>query len=150
MPILDEQEALLLAGARGFKLARTPAEVERELASGFRPSAVVLDVGSNTGRGRALAEKVASHPACKDVPILKLSGDQQRLRLTLVNDPGASLSDPARLEELLAVLEELCFDLQGARFPRAGATDGRQVAGRTAGRSAEAVPAFPEAALQPS
>ncbi len=149
MPILDEQETLLLAGARGFKLARTPAEVERELASGFRPSAVVLDVGSNAVRGRALAEKVASHPACKDVPILKLSGDQERLRLTLMNDLGALLSDPARLEELLGILEELCFDLQGARFPRAAA-DGRQVAGRAAGRFAEVAAVFPEAAFQPS
>ncbi len=116
MPIPEDHQALLLAGASEVRLARTPAEAERELSSGFRPSVVLLDVGANAARGEAFAERVASHPACSAVPILGVSGDEDRVRLTLMNDVAA-LSNPSRLPELLRILEELCLDLPGAGFP---------------------------------
>jgi hypothetical protein len=118
MPISDVHTAVLLAGAGGIRLARSPAEAERELASGFRPSVVLLDTAA--GRGTAYAEKVASYPACAAVPILGISGNHERLRLTLLNDVGA-LSDPGHLGELLRILEELCLDLPGGGFPCARA-----------------------------
>lgn len=115
MPIPDDQQALL-ADASEIRLARTPAEAERELASGFRPSVVLLDMGANAARGVAFAERVASHPACAAVPILGISGDDERVRLTVMNHVDA-LSDPSHLPELLRILEDLCLDLPGAGFP---------------------------------
>ncbi len=116
MPIPDDHQALLLAGASEVRLARTPAEAERALSSGFRPSVVLLEVGSNAARGEAFAERVASHPACSAIPILGISGDEDHVRLTLMNDVDA-LSNPSHLPELLRILEELCLDLPGAGFP---------------------------------
>ncbi len=116
MPMTNGHQALLLAGASEIRLARTPAEVERELASGFRPSVVLLDMGANAARGEAFAERVASHPACAAIPILGISGDDERVRLTLMNDVDA-LSNPSHLPELLRILEDLCLDLPGAGFP---------------------------------
>lgn len=143
MPILDGHEVFLLKGASEFRLARTPAEVERELARGFRPSVVLLYVGANAARGWVLAQRLASHPACSEVPILKLSGDEERLRLTLMNEDASDLlSDPSQLEEVLGILEELCFDLQGAGFPWAGQVDEAEVASWIDGPLAEAEPAF--------
>ena len=141
MPIPDAHEALLLAGAREIRHARTPAEAERELASGFRPSVVLLDVGANAARREAFAERVASHPACSAIPILGISGDDERLRLTLMSDVGA-LSNPSHLEELLRILEELCFYLPGAGFPCAREVDEGAGASHTASRIEEPETAF--------
>ncbi len=116
MTMPDDHGSLLLAGTSEVRLARTPADAERELSSGFRPSVVLLDVGANAARGEAFAERVASHPACSAVPILGISGDDDRVRLTLMN-AVAALSNPTRLAELLRILEELCLDLPGAGFP---------------------------------
>lgn len=116
MPIPHSHEALLVDSAREIRLARTPAEAERELAGGFRPSVVLLDAGASAARREAFARRVASHPACSAVPILEVSCDDERLRLTLLNEPEV-LWSPRRLEELIRILEELCLDLPGAGFP---------------------------------
>ncbi len=116
MTMPDDHRGLLLAGTSEVRLARTPADAERELSSGFRPSVVLLDVGTNAARGEAFAERVASHPACSAVPILGISGDDERVRLTLMNHVDA-LSNASHLAELLRILEELCLDLPGGGFP---------------------------------
>ncbi len=141
MPIPEDQQALLLAGASEVRLARTPAEAERELSSGFRPSVVLLDVGSNAARGEACAERVASHPACSAVPILGISGDDERVRLTLMNHVDA-LSNPSHLAELLRILEELCLDLPGAGFPCGSAVQERAPSADAAELVEEPEPAF--------
>lgn len=140
--MLNDNEVLLLAGSSEFRLARTLAEVERELARGFWPSVVLLGAGVSDARSRALAERVASRPACSEVPILKLSGDEERLRLTLVNEVGALLSDPPRLEELLRTLEELCFDMQDEGIAWARQLEEREGASRITGWFAEAETAY--------
>ncbi len=109
MPTTEEPEAVLLAGSRGIRLARSAAEAERELASGFRPSVVLLDMRAGRG-GEAFVKRVAADPAYAAIPILGFSEGDDRLRFTLMND-ACLAPDPAQLEELLRLLEEVCFAL---------------------------------------
>jgi CheY-like chemotaxis protein len=110
MPFLDTDQDVLLAGAREIRRARSAADAERELAGGFRPRVVLLDIGANAPRGEALARRMASHPACAAVPIVGVSGDDERLRLTMLNGAGA-LSSASQLADLLRVIEDLGLDV---------------------------------------
>ena len=113
----SSDEALLLADAVEVRLSRSPAEAKRQLAGGFRPSVVLLDVRGET-RGDALVRRVTSDPSYSAIPVMGISGDGERLRCTLMNDVGA-FSSLAHLRELLRILEKLCLDLPAAGFPDA-------------------------------
>ena len=114
MSFLDSHDHLLLAGSREIRRARSAADAERELARGFRPRVVLLEIGANAPRGEALARRMACHPACAAVPIVGVSGDEERLRLTLLNG-AAALSSPSQLDDLLRVVEALGLDLGAPR-----------------------------------
>ncbi len=110
MPLVDAYDHLLLAGAREIRRARSAADAERELARGFRPRVVLLELGADARRTEALAKRMASHPACAAVPIVGVSGDADRLHLTLLNG-AAALSTPSQLADLIRVIEDLGLDL---------------------------------------
>jgi hypothetical protein len=103
----ETHPAFLLAGSSELRLAHSAAEAERELAAGFRPSFMLLDLREDRGRGEAFVREVATHPDCSGIPILEISGTGQRLRFTLLNHLEA-LSRPSQLEELLRILEDVC------------------------------------------
>jgi CheY-like chemotaxis protein len=105
-----EAHPFLLASSSGIRLANSSAEAERALASGFRPSVVLLDVRADRAGGEAFARRVAADPTYSEIPILGITGSRDRLRLTLMND-ACSLSSPSELPELLEILEEICFAL---------------------------------------
>ncbi len=110
MPFVERHDHLLLAGAREIRRARSAAEAERELARGFEPRVVLLEIGANAPRGEAVARRMASHPACAAVPIVGISGDEQRLHLTLLNG-AAAFSSSSQLADLMRVIEDLGLDV---------------------------------------
>ena len=110
MRYLDPDQDVLLAGAREIRRTRSADDAERELAGGFRPRVVLLDIGTDAPRGEAAARRMASLPACAAVPIVGVSGDEERIRLTMLNGAGA-LASASQLADLLRVIEDLGLDV---------------------------------------
>jgi hypothetical protein len=101
-------DLVVLAGTGEVRIVESTADAERELAGGFRP-AVVL-VGSHLcGPGAAeLARRLGADPGRPSIPVLAVSGDGDRLRLTSVSDDLPPPSTPEELSRLLEVLDGLC------------------------------------------
>lgn len=98
---------LLLEGASVVQKARTVAEAERILASGFRPSAVVLDLVLEHERGEVLLDRMRANPMTAAIPVVVLTGDSSafaRLPLT----PDRTLLKPAEPRDLVKVLAAIC------------------------------------------
>ncbi len=110
----DDQDARALLGdvlcAEGVEVvhgAASVAEAEGILSRGFRPSAVILDLLLGAEHGGTFAQRLKADPALHRVPVIALSGDPLAL-----DEVGPvverSLLKPARPEELLLALREVC------------------------------------------
>ena len=103
-------DVVMLAGTREVRVVESTAAAERALAGGFRPAVVLLGRELCGPGADEFARRLRSDPDRPAIPVLAVSGDGDRLRLTsLTDDPRP----PATLEELsslLEVLEELCCE----------------------------------------
>jgi CheY-like chemotaxis protein len=101
------KQVLLLGGVSEVQCAASIAEAEGILASGFRPSAVVLDFVLEHERGETFASRLRTDPGYRDVPIVAVSGDQAALRRAR-HTVDRTLRKPADPDDLLRVLREVC------------------------------------------
>lgn len=100
-------ELFHLSGVGVTHAARTLSEAEQALASGFRPSVVLLDLNLEGERGEALLETIRGNPVYQDVRVVAFSGDRVGLlRLREVVD--AALLKPAEPAKVLETLYEVC------------------------------------------
>jgi hypothetical protein len=102
-------EVVVLARSAEVRVLGSAREAEGALRAGFHPAAVLLGAG---GAGPGMADftrRLSCDPARAGVPVLAVSGDADRIRMTLVSEgEGAIPSDPEALASLLELLEELC------------------------------------------
>lgn len=100
-------ELLHLSGVGVTHAARTLPEAEQALASGFRPSVVLLDLNLEGEPGEALVETIRRNPVYQDTRVVAFSGDRiGLLRLGEVVD--AALLKPAEPAKVLETLYEVC------------------------------------------
>lgn len=93
----------------GFSVATaiTKQEVERVLASGFRPNAVIVDLRLGGGQsGEAIVDRLRRDPAYSDVAVVVMSGDVHGMQS--IGGVDARLAKPFGPDELLRVLGDLC------------------------------------------
>jgi CheY-like chemotaxis protein len=102
-------DVLVSEGVEVVQGATSVAEAEGILAQGFRPSAVVLDLILGGDHGGAFAHRLKADPAYCDVPVIALSGDQVALS-QVGGVVERSFLKPARPEDLLGALREVCAD----------------------------------------
>ncbi len=103
-------DVVVLAGTREVRVLDSTAEAERALAGGFLPSVVLLGAGLSGPDADEFTRRLGADPARPPIPVMAISGDGDRLRLTAVRD---DLRPPATTEELaclLEVLEDLCSE----------------------------------------
>lgn len=102
-------DLLVLEGVSVVQGARTIEEAQRILESGFRPSAILLDLMLDGAlcRGEWFAGQLRADPAYSAVPIIVLSGDHRALsRIVGLVDRGfLKPTDPVAL---LTALREVC------------------------------------------
>ncbi len=109
-------ELLHVKGVEVIHAASTLVEAERALASGFRPSAVILDLGLGDERGETLLGMLRANAEYRAVRIIALSGD--RIGLLRVREAvDATLLKPAELGTVIQVLREVCASLRTATAP---------------------------------
>jgi hypothetical protein len=96
---------VVLAGGEGVRVLGSIWEAERELAGGFRPEVVLVGQRLRGRPARWLASAVRAR-AGQGIPVLAVSGDGGRVRITLESEAGPA--DPEELWSLLRVLDDLC------------------------------------------
>ncbi len=101
-------ETVWLAGADEIRMVGSTTEAERELAGGFRAAAVLLGSGASDAAAAELARRLSAHPDGPAIPVLAVSGDGDRLRLTCLSDVLRLPAGEEELSGLLEVLERLC------------------------------------------
>ncbi len=102
-------EVVMLAEGGEVRFLDSAAQAERELAAGFRPAVVILGAAIRGAGATELTRRMADQ-AAPAIPVLSVSQDADRIRMTLLNDEAASPSGPEHLEVLLRTLEELCAE----------------------------------------
>lgn len=106
------RDVVVLAGAREVRIVGSTREAETELASGFCPAVVLLGPGLQRPAAQAFAATLGARPSRARIPVLRLSGDGDELRLTLVSPPEQGESPgPEELANVLMVLDELATEL---------------------------------------
>ena len=100
-------DILHLEGVEVIYAAKSLAEAERALASGFRPSVVLLDLNLNGERGETLLDTLRADPAYEDVRVIAFSGDRIGL-LRLQEDVDGALLKPAEPSGIVQALYEVC------------------------------------------
>jgi len=107
------QEVLELGGAQ-TEGATTVEQAWVILDHGFRPSIFVIDVHLGGGKaGDAFARELRTDPRFGGIPVVLLSGDNRRLRLS-GDLADALLLKPFGVEDLYSVLSDLCLQSQGS------------------------------------
>ncbi len=105
-------DVVVLAGAREVRIVGSTREAESELASGFLPTVVLLGPGLLRPAAQAFAATMSARPPRARIPVMRLSGDDQQVKLTLVSPTDqAELPGPEELTSILAVLEDLVSEL---------------------------------------
>jgi twitching motility two-component system response regulator PilH len=105
---LETLEAILqMEGVTELRKARSLAEANQILASGFRPCAVLLDLMLDRERGETLLRRLASDPTTADIPVIVFSGDHQAFN-ALGLPPERLLMKPAWPEDVVRVLGYAC------------------------------------------
>jgi hypothetical protein len=102
-------DVVVLAGTREVRIVRSTREAESELASGFRPAVVLLGPGLQRPAAQAFAATLGARPSRAGIPVMRMSGDDDRLKLTLV-EPAAQ-PGPEELSTIMMVLDELATEL---------------------------------------
>lgn len=102
------KDVLAFSGAKEIRLAVSIEEAERLLRSGFSPSIVLLNLCLGGTCGEDFARRLRSDAAYRTVPLVAISGNVVRLRLSRTNDCiDCGLQKPFDVDELLGTLEEL-------------------------------------------
>jgi len=101
------EEVLGFEGVAQVRRARSVAEAEEILGSGFLPEAVVLDLALGGERGEVLLEKLGADAALATVPVLAVSGDHRALA-SIRSAVARTLLKPARPPELVDALRDVC------------------------------------------
>jgi CheY-like chemotaxis protein len=101
------EEVLSFEGVADVRCARTLGEADRVLASGFIPSAVVLDLALAGERGELLLGRLGADPVLARVPVVAVSGDHRALA-NLRPAVARTLLKPARPSDLVEALQEVC------------------------------------------
>ena len=101
------RDMLLLEGAADVRGARSTFEAEQVLASGFLPSAFLIDLQLDGPGGETFAARLKSDATYRRVPIIALSGDSAALR-RLGAEFDRGLLKPADLDQILDALREAC------------------------------------------
>jgi len=104
-------DLLVMEGVSAVQGAKTTAEAQRILASGFRPSAVVLDLNLDGDRGEWFAGELRADPVYSAVPIIAVSGDYIALRRIEGLIEGGFLK-PVDPVKLLKALREVCREVR--------------------------------------
>jgi hypothetical protein len=104
------RDRVVLAGAREIRTVESTAAAERELAGGFQPVAVLLGSDLCGPAAADFARRMCADPARAAIPVLAVSGDDDRMRITLVNEELDPPCRPEELDSLLQVLEEICAE----------------------------------------
>ncbi len=102
-------DVVVLAGTREVRIVGSTREAESELASGFRPAVVLVGPGLQRPAAQAFAATLGARPSRAAIPVMRMSGDDDRLKLTLV-EPAES-PGPEELSNILMVLDELANEL---------------------------------------
>jgi CheY-like chemotaxis protein len=100
-------EVLQLEGVEVTHAARSLAEAERALVTGFRPSVVLLDLNLNPERGEDLLDRLRADPTYANVRVIAFSGDRSGL-LRVRGAVDAVLLKPADPAGVLKVLYDVC------------------------------------------
>jgi hypothetical protein len=105
-------DVVVLAGTREVRIVGSTREAESELASGFLPAVVLLGPDLRCPTAQAFAANLAAGPSRPRIPVMRLSGDADQVKLTLVS-PSDDAEGPApeELSTILMVLEELVNEL---------------------------------------
>ncbi|HYD40038.1 MAG TPA: hypothetical protein VEB43_04355 [Anaeromyxobacter sp.] len=105
-------DVVVLAGVREVRIVGSTREAESELASGFRPAVVLLGPGLQRPAAQAFAATLGARPSRPRIPVMRMSGDDDRLKLTLVSPPEPAESPgPEELTDIMMVLDELATEL---------------------------------------
>jgi hypothetical protein len=105
-------DVVVLAGIREVRIVDSTLEAESELARGFRPAVVLLGPGVRSPASQEFALQMGRHPSRASIPVLAVTGDEDRVRLTLVSGLDGSRSPgPEELSSIMMVLEELASEL---------------------------------------
>lgn len=105
-------DVVVLAGPREVRIVGSTREAESELASGFRPAVVLVGPGLQRPAAQAFAATLGARASRARIPVMRFSGDDDQLRLTLVNPPGSfDAPEPEELSNILMVLDELAAEL---------------------------------------
>lgn len=106
-------EVLVFEGFPDVHCVRSLAEADQLLATGFVPSAVVLDLALAGERGEVLVAKLGSDALLARVPVIAVSGDHRALA-NVQASVARTLLKPASPAELVQVLREVCRDRDAA------------------------------------
>jgi hypothetical protein len=105
-------EVVVLAGTREVRIVSSTNEAETELASGFRPAVVLLGPGMKKPAAQAFAASMGERPSRARIPVMRISGDADQLRFTLVSPrEQAEVPGPEELTNIMTVLDELANEL---------------------------------------
>jgi hypothetical protein len=105
-------DVVVLAGTREVRIVGSTREAESELASGFLPTVVLVGPGLQRPAAQAFAATLCARPLRARIPVMRLSGDDEQVRLTLVSPTDqAEPPGPEELTSILAVLEDLVSEL---------------------------------------
>jgi CheY-like chemotaxis protein len=106
-------DVLELGGAQVVGVASAD-QAWAALDGGFRPSIFVIDVYLGRGTaGDTLAREFRADPRFTGIPVVLLSGDSRKLRLSY-DVADAELLKPFEMEELYSTLSDLCLRAQGS------------------------------------
>jgi len=101
------EEVLTFEGIADVRPARTLGEADQLLATGFVPSAVVLDLALAGERGEVLLARLRADPVLARVPVIAVSGDHRALA-SIGPSVARTLLKPARPSDLVEALREVC------------------------------------------
>ena len=105
-------DIVVLAGTREVRVVGSPREAESELASGFCPAVVLVGPGLQRPAAQAFAATLDARPSRPRIPVMRVSADADRVRLTLVSPPEPTESPgPEELSNILMVLDDLASEL---------------------------------------
>lgn len=101
------RDVLLLDGVPVVQGVGSVADADALLASGFQPSAIILDLLLDGTGGVTLAQRLRANPNYSKVAIIAVSGDHEALRRVrrIVNRGFLKPADPSAL---LTALREVC------------------------------------------
>ncbi|HET6437396.1 MAG TPA: hypothetical protein VFG59_05005 [Anaeromyxobacter sp.] len=103
---------IVLAGTEEVRVLRSAREAEQELEGGFRPAVVLLASEPGGPTPDEFARRLEADPRRAGIPVMAVSEEADRVRLTLAGDRPDAHHEPEALCALLRVLEELCGDAE--------------------------------------